>query len=322
MLNVAMRPSRGSMLAGLVAGDQPPMDLGDFTPGRRNPITGQSNPLFAALANQTPQPRLLEHTPPSDASGMPPATPNLDASPPGLPPANAPGAGSDVTPITAERRNYAAMLREALGERPELHGFRKVASILAPALAAFSGNQAGANQMIAAFARPGEEYDRQRRELGMEAVKWGREDDQAAAKRAEPRYFSGREDQVRYDPTTGTSERVYDAPQDFEDFATAGGFKPGTPEYFAAAEDYVLRGNGPSAFKQDRDMEVLKNAQRITLEAERQRNRTALRGLPNYRDTHPAPPRASAPRSKARPTATGPNGQKLEFDGKAWVPAG
>lgn len=31
--------------------------------------------------------------------------------------------------------------------------------------------------------------------------------------------------------------------------------------------------------------------------------------------------RASGGRSSARPTATGPNGEKVEFDGKAWVPA-
>ena len=52
----------------------------------------------------------------------------------------------------------------------------------------------------------------------------------------------------------------------------------------------MLRGNGPTAFKYDRDLETIRNAARIALEAERQsnrlgledarqRNRSALRGL-------------------------------------------
>lgn len=290
MLNMAVRPSRGGMLDQIIAGGWQAPGTPPIAPTRRE-----------VGAHDFPTP--------------------TDNSPPGLPPVNMPG-GNQPTPIPASRPDYAAMLRESLGPRPELHGLRKVASILGPALMAASGNQAGASQMIASLRAPQDDYDRQSRALGMEAIKWRRDDDLAQQKRNEPRYFSGREDQVRYDPTSGTSERVYDAPQDFEDYGAASGNEPGTPEYFKAVEDYVLRGNGPSAFKYNRDLEAVKNAQRITLEGERQRNRSALRGLPTYRDTHPAPARATAPRTKARPTATGPNGQRMEFDGTAWVPAG
>ena len=313
MLNMAVRPSRGGMLANIIGGMPPlPGLISGYGGGTWN--TDGSVATLPDRMGEGASPKRIEH-PPIDPDRMigdrgPPISPT--AAPTGLPPANAPG----------DRPDYAALLRQSLGPRPELHGLRKVASILGPALMAASGNQAGANQMIETLRAPQDEYDRQSRTLGMEAVKWRRDDDLAEQKRNEPRFFSGREDQVRYDPTSGTSERVYDAPQDFEDYADISGHEPGTPEYFNAVEDYVLRGKGPSAFKQDRDLEVMKNAQRITLEAERQRNRSALRGLPTYRDTHPAPARATAPRSKARPTATGPNGQRMEFDGTAWVPAG
>lgn len=329
MLNMAVRPSRGGMLANIIGG-MPPLpgaisgygggtfniDGSPATPVQRgydpqDDLPGSMPPIFARNGGGA-SPKRIEH-PPIDPDRMigdrgPPVSPT--AAPTELPPANSPG----------DRPDYAALLRQSLGPRPELHGLRKVASILGPALMAASGNQAGANQMIESIRAPQDDYDRQSRALGMEAIKWRRDDDLAEQKRNEPRYFSGREDQVRFDPTSGTSERVYDAPQDFEDYAGTSGHDPGTPEYFQAVEDYVLKGDGPTVFKQDRDLEVLKNAQRISLEAERHRNRSALRGLPTYRDTHPAPPRASVPSTKTRPTATGPNGQRMEFDGKAWVP--
>lgn len=256
----------GGALSRIVAGDQPPFDLGDIGFGgiqRRNPLTLLPANPGALLAG---------------AVDEPPAMPSaMDTSPPGLPPANMPG-GNQPTPIVPAdtRPDYSTMLREALGPRPELHGFRKVASILGPALMAATGNQAGAAAMIEGLRRPGEDYDRRMQEGGLDAVKWRRADDEARRKQNEPQYFSGSEDRVRYDPSAGTAERIYDAPQDFEDYAAAQGAQQGTQDYYDAVDDYVLRGNGPTAFKYDRDLETLRQAGRASLEAGRQDVRRAL----------------------------------------------
>lgn len=248
----------------------------------------------------------------------PAVMPFLDNSPPELPPANTPG-GNQPTPILpkpVERTDYAEMLNQALGPPPKMSTGQKIAAIIGPALMAASGNEAGATQMISAIRARHDDYARQQRENALTAIKLGRDDDLAQAKANEPQYWSGNEDRVRFEPATGTATRVYDAPQDFEDYARASGFEPGTPEYFKAAEDYVLRGNGSTAFKYDRDVEVIRQANRAGLEGIRQRNRESLRGMPSDRDTQPRAPRASS----ARPTATGPNGQKVEWNGTAWVP--
>ena len=112
--------------------------------------------------------------------------------------------------------------------------------------------------------------------------------------------------------------------------------KPGTREYNTALTDYVLRGNGPTAYGYDQSLEDqraandttlegVRQGNRVDLETIRQNNRVNLRGVPSYRDTNPAPPRASggAPSSGrgGRRTATGPNGEKIEWNGRAWVPA-
>jgi hypothetical protein len=216
------------------------------------------------------------------------------------------------------------MLAEIVGPKPKMSTGQKIAAVVGPMLMAATGNQAGATQMMQMIQGRRDDWQNRQRAALETMVKWRRDDDLAEQKRNEPQFFSGNEDRVRYDPATGTSQRVYDAPQDFEDYAAAGGFTPGTPEYFQAVEDHVLRANGPTAFKYDRDLEAIKNAHRISVEGQRQRDRERLRGLPSYRDLNPPAPRASAPRAprqSARPTATGPNGQKVEWDGKAWVPA-
>ena len=92
---------------------------------------------------------------------------------------------------------------------------------------AAAGNQAGANAMIEQLAAPGREWDRRNRDAALEAVKWRRDDDVAAAERSQPKIISGNADQVRYDPATGTAMRIYDAPEDFETYAAAQGFEPG-----------------------------------------------------------------------------------------------
>lgn len=213
-----------------------------------------------------------------------------DPSPPDLQPMNAPG-GNDPTPLQQTRPDYRTMIEEALGPRPELHGARKWAAILGPALMAASGNQAGANAMIQHLAEPGRDWDARNRQARLLGVQWQREEDREAAKRNEPQFFSGNEDRIRFDPITGKSTRVYDAPQDFEDYARAQGLEPGTDGYFTAVEDYVLRGNGPTAFQYDKDLEAVRQAGRISQEAARQANRL---GVIDYRNANPPPARPRA----------------------------
>lgn len=62
-------------------------------------------------------------------------------------------------------------------------------------------------------------------------------------------YFSGNEDRVAYDPSTGTARTLYDAPTAPQAYATTLGLTPGSPAYSSAIKDYVLRSNGPTAFE-------------------------------------------------------------------------
>lgn len=109
-----------------------------------------------------------------------------------------------------------------------------------------------------------------------------------------PEYFMSGDDRVRFDRKTGQSSVVYDAPEEFETYAAAMGYKPGTPEYNTAAQDYVLRSSGPTANGFDVRLEEERQQNRVDLEGERQRNRLGLRGTPTYGDLHPKPRAASA----------------------------
>lgn len=104
-----------------------------------------------------------------------------------------------------------------------------------------------------------------------------------------PDYFMSGSDRVRFDPATGKSTVVYDAPEAFQTYAQSMGYQPGTPEYQTAAQDYVLRGNGPTAYRYDSDLENDRQENRVELEGTRQRNRLTLRGTPTYSDMHPRP---------------------------------
>jgi hypothetical protein len=124
--------------------------------------------------------------------------------------------------------------------------------------------------------------------------------------------------------TASGQRSAYSQPTSQEAYALSLGLKPGTTEYNTAMQDYILRGNGPTAYGFDTGLDDHRTSNDGKLEDQRQRNRLRLRGAPTYRDLNPPPPRqaapASAPRRAARPTATGPNGKKVEWDGKAWVP--
>lgn len=116
---------------------------------------------------------------------------------------------------------------------------------------------------------------------------------------------------------------IYQAPTAAEQYAGALGETTGTPGYRTALQDYTLRGSGPTAYGFDVSLDDHRTANDMGLEGLRQQNRTALRGMPTYRDMNPLPPRVGgspSPRRKAAPTATGPNGEKVQWNGSGWVP--
>lgn len=112
----------------------------------------------------------------------------------------------------------------------------------------------------------------------MQDRQWRVEDRDAELNK--PQYFMAGQDRVRFDPLTGESSVVYDAPEQYESYADALGLQPGDDGYQGAVQDYVLRGAGPTAA-----------AGREALEAVRQGNRMSLRQTPTYAQSHPAPRR-------------------------------
>lgn len=164
----------------------------------------------------------------------------------------------------------------------------------------------------------------QEREAAMQRAKMQREEairmqdrqwslDDQAAERAAPQYFMSGGDRVRFDPATGQSAPVYNAPEPFEEYAATLGLDPGTPEYTKAVQDYVLKSSGPTAYGYDQQLDDY-----------RTNNDIRSKGAPTYRQANPAPPRPSRPRAPASPrlskssgarTATNPQtGQTVTFN--------
>jgi len=123
------------------------------------------------------------------------------------------------------------------------------------------------------------------------------------------------EQRVFGNPNAGGT--LYQAPTAAEQYAASLGNQAGTPEHRTALQDYVLRGNGPTAIDLDTALDDHRTGNKRGLENQRQANRLQLRGTPTAPRTVGSRP--SAPRRKANPTATGRNGEKYEYNGKAWV---
>ena len=87
-----------------------------------------------------------------------------------------------------------------------------------------------------------------------------------------PQYFNSGRDRVAFDPVTGEARTVYDAPEDYESYADTLGFSPDDDGYAAAVQDYVLRGQGPTAM-----------SARGALDRARQLDRIQLKGIPQAR---------------------------------------
>jgi hypothetical protein len=206
-------------------------------------------------------------------------------------------------------------------------------------------------------------------EAEREQVIWSRRHDlqrsealeDAERTRNAPRYFSGREDQLSFDPSTGKVATIYDAPTDAESYAKSLGFDAGSPEYRGALTDYVLKANGPTAEAARESLLGQRQQGSTNLEALRQRNRIALKRTPSGNGHgHSGPTIGSLPRTTGNVyapilakvargealspgeqrvldmrgghgrggaasgprTATDPRtGKKVQWNGSAWVPA-
>lgn len=176
---------------------------------------------------------------------------------------------------------------------------RAIVGSLGDALAGISGGPPIYAQAMA-------EKRRAQNEQLAQAAQWAHQAQVKAEDRAyedsKPQYFSAGNDRVMFDPNTGTSKTVYDGPEAFQTYAGVFG-QDGTPEYRTAAQDYVLRGNGPTAAQYDEQLEDARQENRVSLEGVRQGGRVSLEGMrasnqaamraaPTYRDLHP---RAAAP---------------------------
>lgn len=121
---------------------------------------------------------------------------------------------------------------------------------------------------------------------------------------SKPQFFMSGEDRVRYNPISGESQVLYDAPEDFQLYADQMGFEPGTDEYNDAMADYVLRTAGPTANDGRQFLENLRQQNRLAMEGERQKNRMQLRQTPTYLQANPRPSGGSRGGS-GKPTIAG-----------------
>jgi hypothetical protein len=110
---------------------------------------------------------------------------------------------------------------------------------------------------------------------------------------AKPQFFMSNDDRVVYNPATGESQMLYDAPEDFQLYADQQGLEPGSDEYNDAMADYVLRSAGPTANAGRQFLENLRQQNRLGMEDVRQKNRMQLRGTPTWSQSNP---RQTAPR--------------------------
>lgn len=246
----AMSPPGGQQI---VAGDAPPMDLGDFTPPPADPGSLFTDPS----ARSTPL----------DAMNLSREIAGAQVSKPGFFSKN--GAGLDILGGLSDG------ILQMSGMNP----------VYGPAQQRRRSEQTQLNQQHAEWAR--QEMQRQ------QDRQWQAEDRDVKLKT--PQYFMAGHDRVAFDPSTGQSKVVYDAPEDYQAYASSLGLNPGDDGYDKAVQDYVLRSSGPTAL-----------SGKINLEGTRQGNRLQLRSTPTYQQTHPAPSRArtggGAPRA---PTSLG-----------------
>lgn len=165
-------------------------------------------------------------------------------------------------------------------------GWRDVLGALADGMAGAAGGQPVYGPMKMRQQQQQAEWARQNQQRQQER-RWQVDDRDWKAKQLD--YFNSGKDRVAFDPVTGQSKVIYDAPEDFEEYASLLGLEPGSAEYDEAMQDYVLRANGPTAQAGRESLEGVRHGNRVSLEGVRQGNRAALRQMPTYSNLHPRP---------------------------------
>lgn len=288
-------------------GDRYPMDERMSIPGMPAFLSAQAAPEPMPTQPAAPAgPQVLDSQPASNV-GPPSLSPSFDA-----------------------KGEYDAILKQIEPAKKKF-GVWDALQIIGPALQAFGGDQAGANQSLEMLGNRRREQTQSIRNLALQALKWRQEEfarrQDANADASKP--FTIGRDRVQVDPTTGKATTVFHGPADFESYAGVMGYEPGTPAYRKAAEDFVLRGNGPSAMGYDMELDDHRTGNRLKLDGNRQAGRvalerlqqsgrTSLKGTPTYRDLNPPPPRSGGPRGA---TATDAKGNTIYFRNGAWVDA-
>lgn len=202
--------------------------------------------------------------------------------------------------------DYDAAMAAMLPQKPKGKGifgtgikWYDALGVLGDALAAAGGGNGHgyADQMTARRM----EQDKRRFETLRALTEWRHQDygrERNADLQASQPFTLGRS-RYQFDPTTGQTTALQTEPMDFETYAASQGYQPGTPEYNQAAQDYILRGNGPTAVGLDASLDDHRTGNRVRLEGvragnrsalenQRQAGRTTLRGMPTYRDLHPS----------------------------------
>ncbi|MBO9510595.1 hypothetical protein [Erythrobacter sp. A6_0] len=230
--------------------------------------------------------------------------------------------------------DYDAAMKAMVGEYKKPKDWQVALAILGDGLAGAGGRQGFATQNI---INQRNEFAQRQREAAEKIAGWQHdayERQHEADLRAANPYTIGRS-RLAYDPTTGETTELYRGRQDGEIYADSLGFERGSEEWNAALEDYVLRGSGPSAFERDlamddartandRGLEAYRQDNRVSLENLRQSGRAAMEGTRQanrmtLRQT-PSAGRAGGAAGGKR-TATDAKGNRIEWNGSAWVPA-
>ena len=356
-INAFIANNRGAMpgLFGQQRRKTPSLFGGDTQPIM--PQDGQDAPLAMSAQHflqstgdaQAPMnnPRLEQSVMP----GMLPAQPQ-SAPQPAPPQGGIFGSSAPYRPLGGSMRepfNYDQAMQAMLPPQPQhSKGHERLMNILRISSAVLAGaaGQQWTDPLLAKRERDEtRRYESNKLIQGWKHGDWQNQNE-ADLKAADP--FTIGRDRLGYNPATGQTENLFHGPADWEAFAASKDLKPGTPEYFRAVDDFVLRSGGPSAMENfsalddhrtenDKSLENLQSSNRrgletlrqggvssletqrqkgrTGLETQRQRGRTNLRGLPTYRDT-----RGGGTHTGAVPTATGPNGEKLQYVGGKWIP--
>lgn len=217
----------------------------------------------------------------------------------------------DAGPLGGSMRqpfDYGAAMAQLAGPQKKIKDWQWILAGIGDVAATMGGGQGRAVQNLVGYRDGMRERQRAAQE---QILKWQHGDYEAqrdADLRASAPFSSGR-DRVQYDPATGQAQVIYDGPEDFETYAGTLGLEPGSDEYFQAVEDYVLKGNGPSAHSRDlelddhrtsndRGLEAYRQGNRVNMERMRQGNR---QGMVDYRNANPAPARPRMSSGSPRP---------------------